>query len=353
MNTVPLGNEQTGTEGLPAPVVSPDGGSVMQITFGQTWSNPQQVLQFMNSSMAAQNSLTINEAVGNIVMAPSSTAAYLIEDDFQGNCLGIFSFSTTSSGASWTQGDSFSSGSCFGDLAISSDGSTIYATSSDNSGYGTQISAISTGATKQVLATLDVPDVGPSPNISVAVRPDQNGVYLAGSDIEKINFTAGAQEGALTARATAVPWSGDIPTSIAFSPDSTRLYVATSTCADPDGESVAITAIDPDSGALITEDGLTNPINITTMSGCGANITMSADGSILYLELGCTATASYNDSAGEAVWYCSQGSVQLINTASGKTVGAPYLVPGNATGVQPAAGARDAVRRRRLTAGGR
>jgi hypothetical protein len=187
--------------------------------------------------------------------------------------------------------------------------------------------------------------LGPNAAWQMVMRPDQGGLYLAGaSSITEIALGTNATTGARTYSVSSVPWTNGSIGAIAFAPDSSRLYVGAQTFTSysdtttPVGTcSTAITILDPATNQPMTVSGLANPITLQTQlcgelvqdSPYGAlvpplQMTISADGSVLFVNLPCT---TYIDNRDWWMNMCTTDAVFKVSTATGTTLAGPISIP--------------------------
>ena len=295
-------------------------------TAGNTYSGPVSIPSLSTS----RNLVAAVSPDGNTVYAPAFQVGSTTSSSGA-----IYSITNTS--GTWALGTTYNVDfqPCL--VSISSDGKTLFV-ADEVSGSIFTID-VASGSTNQAApdAVACRQNQGgqtgyvPGWQWQMLMRPDQGALYVAGA-ASITEVAIGNNAGVPTYSVSDVTPSveGAIGT-IAFAPDSSRLYVSAQNTTSSGSCSTAITVLDPTTDQLVVAPGLANPIALSTQL-CGdgdsmivppVQLTISADGSALFVSLPCTAYTT-----DQSYWMnsCISDTVFKVDTATGAQIGGAITV---------------------------
>jgi hypothetical protein len=290
--------------------VSPDGSTLFLNagTYAAPGQSQQAILALDAGTMAIKQTVTwpTDDYLTTILAGPSGSTLYL-GSDYPPNYPSGAIFSLTSTGG---LSPAITSGNHPNPFAVTSDGRTLFAIQADSS---LAVIDLASGSVSAPIMT--------GWGIGTALRPDQSAIWTLNNGITATSFgldlTTGKPKAPYTVSTLPVAGFPGMETSIAFSPDSTRAYVAS---VSADYTQTFISTIDTATGNLAT--GIPNPITIAvTQSNGTSDISLSADGSILFVDVPCTL---FNASQGG----CISDTVSRVDTATGAVLSAVTVTSG-------------------------
>ncbi len=157
-------------------------------------------------------------------------------------------------------------------IAVALDGTKVYAveTFNNNGNYSAKIAVLSAGADSHLLQTIALPDTGTNNAFAIAIAPNGKTLYVSATDNGDTNAVYSID--LPTQRVTTLPEVFARPSSLAISPDGSRLYVANYGPLNHYGYVSVINAVTNTLVASLT-DAIYNPNGIV----------ISPDGATLYV----------------------------------------------------------------------